>query len=138
VADDSVPFSVQENAMQRYLRTVAVLSIAVLISGCSIAGTWNTVKTEPAGSEARSPFQMVTFNEDGGYTATGQHGSEVVTNTGKYEWDGFKLTIHPSEGEDRVYPGTYNMFTKQLILTHKTEDTTMKAWMERVAEGEGG
>jgi hypothetical protein len=121
--------------MHRYLRTVAVLAVAVLIGGCSIAGTWNTVKTEPADADVRSPFQMVTFNDEGGYTATGQRGSDVVTNTGTYKWDGMKLTIHPSEGETRVYPGHYNLFTKQLVLTHKSGDVKMKAWMERVEEG---
>ena len=121
--------------MQRHLRTFVLLATALLIGGCSIAGTWNTVKTEPADTDLRSPFQMVTFNDEGGYTATGQRGSEVINATGTYEWDGAKLTVHPSDGETRVYPGHLNIFTKQLVLTHKRDDTKVTAWFEKVEEG---
>ncbi len=117
--------------MPRYARTIVLLTTAILIGGCSIAGTWNTVKTDPADSEARSPFQVVTFNDDGGYTATGTHGEKVVTATGTYKWDGMKLTVIPAEGEERVYPGHLNGFTQQLVLTHKMGDTKMTAWMEK-------
>jgi len=123
--------------MQRQFRSIVLLTAVTLISGCSIAGTWKTVKSEPADAAARSPFQMVTFNDEGGYTATGQHGSEVITDTGTYEWDGTKLTVHPGKGDTRVYPGYLDIFKNQLVLTHKTEDMKMTAWMEKVEE-EGG
>lgn len=121
--------------MHRHVRTAVVLTAATLIGGCSIAGTWNTVKTEPADAEARSPFQVVTFNDEGGYTATGEQGSKVITATGTYQWDGAKLTVHPSDGETRVYPGHLNIFTEQLVLTHKSGDEKMTAWFEKVEEG---
>jgi hypothetical protein len=117
--------------MQRHLRTIVLLSVVALISGCSIAGTWKTVKTDPADQASACPSEMVTFNDEGGYTATGQHGGEAVTSTGTYEWDGFKLTVKPAEGETRVYPGHYDAFTSQLVLTHKMDDKKTTAWMEK-------
>ena len=116
--------------MYRGLRSVAWLSVAAWVGGCSIAGIWDTVKTSPA--DARTPFEMVTFNDEGGYTATGQRGSKVVTVTGTYEWNGAELAIHPAQGDTRVYPGRLDMFTKQLVLQHKNNGQKMTAWMQKV------
>lgn len=109
-----------------------LLAGTVLVGGCSLAGTWSTVRTDPADAGGRSPFQMVTFNDEGGYTATGQEGSKVITKTGAYEWNGSKLTIRPADGEVRVYTGHINILTKQLVLTHKMDGQKITAWMERI------
>ena len=121
--------------MKRLIPVVGLLMVVALIGGCSIAGTWKAVRAEPADSLGKTPFQMVTFNDAGEYSATHQHGSQVNTITGTYTWDGFKLTITPSDGEKRVYPGCLDLFTGQLVLTHKHEDQKTKAWLEKVDEG---
>lgn len=120
--------------MQRYLRIVALLAVVALVGGCSIAGTWETMKTEPTGMGHESPFDRVTFNDDGGYSATGTHGGEIVTNTGTYEWNGMKLVVNSSDGEERVYPGHYDAFKGQLVLHHGEGEEKVTAWMERVEE----
>ncbi|MFQ5492166.1 MAG: hypothetical protein ACE5GE_15730 [Phycisphaerae bacterium] len=121
--------------MKRLIPVVGLLTVVAMIGGCSIAGTWKSVRTDPADAMSKTPFQMVTFNDDGEYSATRQEGSQVMTATGTYKWDGMKLTITPSEGEQRVYPGCLDMFTGQLVLKHKHEDQKTTAWMEKVDEG---
>lgn len=117
--------------MRRHVCAIVLLTVVTFLGGCSIAGTWKTVKTEPADSADRCPFQMVTFNDEGGYTATRQQGSQVVTKTGTYQWDGTKLTVKPAEGETRVYPGYYDIFTSRLVLTYKKDNQKTTAWMEK-------
>ena len=121
--------------MKRLIPVVGLLTVVALIGGCSIAGTWKSVRAEPAEAMGKTPFQMVTFNDAGEYSATRQHGSQVMTITGTYTWDGFKLTVMPTDGAKRVYPGCLDVFTGQLVLTHKHEDQKTKAWLEKVDEG---
>ena len=106
------------------------------IGGCSINGTWKTVKTDPADMLEQAPFKMVTFNQaDGSYSSTMERGGQVTTNTGSYTWDGLKLTITPAGGTERVYSGRLNLLPQQLILHHEREGEKSTAWLEPVTEG---
>jgi len=123
--------------MKRSITVVATVVLAIIIGGCSIAGTWKTVKVEPEGTMHGSPFQMVTFTEDGQYSASHQYGEDLRTSAGKYKWDGMKLTVMPAEGEERVYPGHWNMFTGHLVLSHQAEGEKVTATLEKqTAAGE--
>ncbi len=117
--------------MKHCLTPVVILFVAWLIGGCSITGTWKTVKVEPDDAVGRVPFQMVTFAEDGQYSATHQYGNEVRTSTGTYTWAWGKLTIKPHDQEARQYPGSYNAVTKQLVLSHQVEGQKVKATLEK-------
>ncbi|HUU85557.1 MAG TPA: hypothetical protein VM243_18815 [Phycisphaerae bacterium] len=119
----------------RLCRLLVMAGVAVVfVGGCSITGTWKTVKIEPPDALEHTPFQMVTFAGDGQYSATHQHGSEVRTTTGTYSWTGTRLTLTPAEGEPRVYPGSYNGFSRQLVLSHQVEDQRITARLEKVED----
>ena len=105
--------------------------IVALVGGCDITGTWKTVKIEPPDAPEQAPFQMVTFAQDGQYSATHQYGNEVRTSTGTYTWSLGKLTIAPHDGDPREYAGRYNGLTKQLTLSHKVDEQTVRAILEK-------
>ncbi len=119
--------------MKRIAICLALLSTPVLLVGCSITGTWRTVSTEPADATG-APFQMVTFADDGQYSATHQYGQETKTSTGKYQWDGRKLTISTGQDGERVYVGRQDVFTGKLILSHESEGQKITATLEKQAD----
>ncbi len=120
--------------MNRTIRLLAVLAVAGMISGCSLTGTWNTVKTDPPELMEHAPFKMVTFNDQGEYSSTMERNGEMSTSTGAFTWNGFKLAITPTGGEMREYDGQMNVFTGQLILKHEHEGKKSTAWLEAVPE----
>ncbi|MHC4065811.1 MAG: hypothetical protein ACYSUI_15120 [Planctomycetota bacterium] len=117
--------------MKRHAVTVFTAVATIMLSGCSLAGTWKAVKTDPADAVEHFPILMVTFNADGEYSASEQHGSDVKTSLGTYKWDGLKLTIMPNDGAKRVYSGNKNLFTRQLVLSHQVKDQKVTAWLEK-------
>lgn len=124
--------------MRERLAFLALATAALAVGGCSIAGTWKTVKVDPEGTGQDSPFRMVTFTDEGEYSATHQSGSELRTVIGKYtweyKWDGMKLTVIPGEGERRTYAGHLNLFTKQLILSRRVNDRKVTTTLEKQAD----
>ena len=117
--------------MKRYPLPALIGVVALLVGGCSITGTWKTVEVTPADALEHAPFSMVTFAQDGQYSATRQHGNEVRTTTGSYAWGWGKLTITPQDGEAREYPGHYNTITRRLILSYQTDDQKVTATLEK-------
>jgi hypothetical protein len=122
--------------MTRRIVALAGLGLSIGLVGCSLDGTWRTVRTEPADAMQNDPFQVVTFS-DGTYSATGTgHDGGEQTSTGTFTWNGMMLTITP-EGEDaepRKYPGSYNSFTGELKLTHEHGDQKVTAYLEKDEE----
>jgi len=116
-------------------RAMPLLALVVLASpaGCSLNGTWKAVRFEPADAADAAPFRMVTFAE-GQFSATRQAGDRLITSTGKFTWDGVKLTLEPSQGEKRVYPGRLNPFTRELALSHEADDQTVTAYFKKEPE----
>lgn len=117
--------------MKRHAISAIIGVVTLLVVGCGITGTWKTVKVAPADALEYVPFQMVTFAEDGQYSATHQHGNEVRTTTGSYTWTWGKLTVTPHEGEARRYPGHYNGFTRQLVLSHEVDGQKITTTLEK-------
>ncbi len=113
---------------------LALLTAALAAGGCSIAGTWKTVKVDPEDAAGESPFQIVTFSDDGQYSATIEDGNQIRTRLGKYKWDGMKLTVMPGGGESRVYPGRLSVFTGRLVLTHQQDDRKITATLEKIED----
>ena len=121
--------------MQRSVRVAAVLGSVWWMGGCSIDGTWKTVKTDPADMMDHAPFKMVTFSEaDGTFSSTAERGGEVRTITGSYTWDGMKLVVKPTASDERTYAGCLNLIPKQLILNHEKDGEKSTAWLEPVSE----
>ena len=120
--------------MKRFSVLLTTWAVLTLVGGCSIAGVWKTIEVVPPDAAERIPFQMVTFTDDGTYTATGKQGTEITTATGTYKWDGLNLAVTPTGGKARVYPGYVNIFTGQLVLTHRSEEGKITAAMEKTEE----
>jgi hypothetical protein len=111
---------------------MAVFCLAML-TGCSIAGSWKTVRIDPSDMADSFAFSSVDFDKDGKYSAVVKYGGKSQTNSGKYEWDGFTLTITPREGDEREYRGEL-WWGKTLKLHHKHDGKSMTGVLERVAE----
>jgi hypothetical protein len=81
----------------------------VAAGGCTanVAGSWQVVDVKPRG--ASFPFNRVTFDEQGKYTATGLYDSEgrmsedVHTATGQVERKGGDVRLVPAKGTAVIY-----------------------------------
>ena len=114
--------------------TVYVLAVLVLgTSGCSIAGRWEAVTVKPDTAKDKFPLQMVTFDNDGMYSATCTMEGTTETSTGQYTWNGMKLEITPKDGTTRTYTG-YQRLDGKLVLSHKDEGGKMTAVLEKQKE----
>ena len=105
--------------------------MALLLCGCSLAGTWRAVAVTP--EDVRFPISHVTFDDDGHYTATVEYGEGPRTDTGAYQWNGWKLVIVPTKGPERVYRGS-RRWGGRLVLTDKTAEPAVKATLEQVGD----
>lgn len=121
--------------MKRHFLFLTALGAAFAVLGCSLDGTWRTVRTDPEEAMEHDPFQVVTFS-DGTYSSTGTMGGQERTSTGTYTWSGMKLTITPEgEGaETREYAGSRNIFSGQLKLTHEHDGQKTAAYLEKDQE----
>lgn len=75
----------------------------VLLSGCSIAGSWKTVETTPR--ERTFPVDVLTLTSDGRFTATGWRNGEPGTRTGTYRWSGSTLRLEMDDGTTVQFAG---------------------------------
>ncbi len=79
-----------------------VLALTTL-PGCSgtLIGHWRMVEVVPN----RQVFSIdnATFNRDGTYTATTIIKGKTLDESGRYEFNGFKLTFQPDGGGRRQY-----------------------------------
>jgi hypothetical protein len=105
--------------------------MAPLLCGCSLAGTWRTVAVTPG--DVRFPISHVTFDDDGRYTATVEYDEGPRTDTGAYQWNGWRLVITPTKGPGRVYRGSRHWGGK-LVLTDKTAEPAVKATLKQVGD----
>ena len=119
--------------MARTMKLTTVLAGLFLLSGCSIVGTWKTVRVEPEEYASRFMFTKVTFDDDGMYAGTMKYGDKQGTVVGKYKWNGRTLKIMPRESDPREYKGELRWGTK-LYLHHEYEGQQMTGVMEKQTE----
>lgn len=113
---------------------MSVLAVLMLSAGgCSIAGRWEAVSVSPDTAKDKFPLQMVTFDNEGMYSATCTMEGTTETSTGQYTWDGMKLKITPKEGTTRTYTG-YQRMDGKLVLSHKDESGKMTAVLAKQKE----
>ena len=118
--------------MKRATMFFAGLVVLGLVGGCSITGTWETVQVEPA--EAQTPFQMVTFTDEGQYSATDKYGEGTRTVLGTYDWNGLKLEITPAEGDKQVYSARHDVLLRRLVLKYTQSGQEVTATLKKQAD----
>lgn len=102
----------------------------VLLSGCSLAGTWKTVEVKPDTGRG-IPFSMITFDESNMlYTASETRDGRTVTSTGVYRWNNRTLTLTPEGHPPRKYKG-FLWWGKTLKLTCRVNDQKIKATLAK-------
>ena len=116
--------------MKRARRGTLLLGLAVLIGGCSIAGTWETISVTPEEFAEKFAFQRVTFGDRGTYTGMGMYGKMQINSKGEYDWNGMRLRIEPENGEAREYRGTL-WWGDTLVLEHDHQGTIMKGTLKK-------
>jgi hypothetical protein len=116
--------------MKRAVSCLAAVMAAGLLAGCSLEGTWKTVKVEPESAAASFRFASVDFTEDGAFTGTVRYDGREESVKGTYEWDGRTLTVVPEQGETRTYKGTL-WWGKKLVLKSDYKGTPVKGTMEK-------
>ena len=122
--------------MQRYPAAwVATLGGLVCLTGCSLVGTWCTVKVKP--EEAQFPIASVTLVGDETYCVTNTSGDRTGTTSGTYEWTGLKLTLRREDRPAQVFAG-YLRIDGKLVLTHQGADGMITAVLEKQADEKTG
>lgn len=116
--------------MKRVLTVVAAMAAAGILVGCSLEGTWKTVKVEPESAAANFRFASVDFTKDGQFTGNVRYDGKEETMRGTYTWDGMTLTVVPNEGETRTYKGCL-WWGKKLELKSEYKGMEVKGTMEK-------
>ena len=81
--------------------------------GVSVAGHWRMVEAVP--NREVFGFDNATFNRDGTFTATTTLEGKTTDETGKYRFDGFKLTLQPRGGGRRSYHAMRRMGKLEIV-----------------------
>jgi hypothetical protein len=82
---------------------VALLT-SVLGCGGALAGQWHMIQTIP--NKDMFNIDDAHFREDGSFTATTTIDGKTLREVGTYEFNGFKLTMRPQAGGQRIYTTT--------------------------------
>jgi hypothetical protein len=78
-----------------------VLLLCATGCGLSVTGHWRLIKAIP--SKEVFAIDEAHFARDGSFTATVTIEGKTARETGKYEFNGFKLTLRPQAGGQRRY-----------------------------------
>ena len=108
-------YAIAEHPGRRWWMVLTLGICLTLPAGCSIAGSWKRIATEPAG--APFPVDHVTFARNHQYTASGPVYGQNRTSTGQYDWDGITLSILQAGRESRTYRGRVRL-DGSLVLTY--------------------
>lgn len=108
----------------------SILALVFLgLIGCSIAGTWRTIKVQPD-PPGGYPISRITFDDHAmTFAATTERDNETVISEGQYDWDGFHLTLKPKDKPERNYSGF--LWWGKWRLDHTTGGTDYKATLIR-------
>ncbi len=118
-------------AVQQRMLLPTTIACALATAGCSIAGSWRTVSTEPPG--VTFPINTLTLDGDGNYTATWIVKDETRTDTGFYRWDGFTLDVEQAGSMPRSY-GARLRLNGNLLLTHRQGNARAVATLVKTQE----
>ncbi len=87
----------------RIKSTMLLALLLTLLGGCrgAIVGRWGMVEAVPN----REVFSIddATFHNDGSFTATSTIEGLTTREEGQFSFNGFKLTLRPQAGGQRVY-----------------------------------
>lgn len=100
--------------MLNRMKLTAVGFILIMGSGCSssLVGAWvPTAETVQEGE-----FSSMQFRDDGSFSAVSMRAGEESLTSGKYDFDGFGLTLKPPGKAMKSYRATYIMSGKTLTL----------------------
>ncbi len=105
------------------------MSLAFAVAGCSLAGSWRVIATDPPG--APFPVSVVTFDRDHNYTSTWSYEGGPRTSVGRYRWNGINLKIMEAGRLPRTYRGRLRL-GGDLVLTYQENDAKVVATLEKV------
>lgn len=102
-----------------FLRSaLCVLTFPLLLAGCrtAVTGDWYLEKAIPA----RQIFSMddASFKKDGTFTAAVTLDGRTLKESGRYEFNGFKLTLLPKDGGQQAFDANMKL-NARMELTDK-------------------
>jgi hypothetical protein len=91
------------------------LALLVPLGGCggAIAGHWRMTEVVP--NKETFNIDDASFNRDGTFAATMTLEGKTTRETGTYKFNGFKLTLHPQGGGQRVYNALLKMGKLEVV-----------------------
>lgn len=95
-----VPCVEEHSDMIHRAHRTAFFVAAVLVPGCSLAGTWRATDHEPGAKHIA--IEVMTFDGDR-FTATSDVDGERLSTAGQYQLKGGRLTLRPSRGREQSY-----------------------------------
>ncbi len=108
--------------VQIALSIVVISSFAGSGCGSALVGTW---KADPIPSGEPFYIRQVTFGDSGEYSASAKRGEENQRLRGKYEFNGFTLTLRSAGKNERTYRAVL-WWGKTLELTSDGKTHTFK------------
>lgn len=104
-------------------RLTAIAFVLFVGSGCtsSLVGAWSPMSDTVQEGE----FSSVQFRNDGSFSAVSMRAGEESLMSGKYDFDGFTLTLKPPGKATKGYKATYFM-NGTLSLKGDGVDQTLK------------
>jgi hypothetical protein len=110
----------------------SVVAVTWAIGGCtSLSGSWRTVSIDPP----TEPFfiDAATFDDRDHFTATTVTEGERHTTTGRYEFNGFTLSLMPHQGPAQRFSARITS-SGRLILTQRRDRERVSATLVRAAD----
>lgn len=100
--------------MRAFIRPLVVAS-TLLTAGCSMSGSWRTVRIEPP--DGPFPIRTLSLDPAHNYTATWTTDGESRTSIGVYQFNGFTLDLLDAGFEPRTYSAR-KQWGGDLVLSH--------------------
>ncbi len=115
--------------MRRNLIALTTMPLAFAVVGCSLAGSWRVIATDPPG--APFPVSVVTFDRDHNCTSTWSQAGGARTSVAQYRWNGFNLKIMEAGRLPLTYRARRSL-GGGLVLTYRKNDAKVVATLEKV------
>lgn len=104
------------NGRPRLAKIAAALPLLLCaLTGCrgALSGDWHMIEAVP--NKEVFSLDEVNFARDGGFSATSTIDGRTIREVGTYEFNGFKLTLHPQAGGRRQYEAVLKFRTLEII-----------------------
>ena len=104
--------------------------LALVVTGCSVEGTWSLTDVDPTAARRDFEFESMTLQDDGTFYAESRGPTGIETTSGTYTYDDDTLSLKAHSGERHTYNAKF-VTARQLRLQGFWEGRKVFADFER-------